>query len=391
MQEIIINKTENLKRIMLLQDGKIVEYYEEKSEHKRLEGNIYLGKIRNILPGIQAAFVDIGEGKNTFIQVKDLMPKQDQTKEKVLPIKNIKEIAKTGMNIIVQVKKDASLSKGARVSTHISLTGKYIVYMPETEIITISQKIEDEAKKTELKENVKKLLPKNSGAIIRTSAENVDIDEIEAEINSLNNEWIKIKKQAEEKSEIQLLYKVESIESKIIKDTISQKITKITVDDDEELLTINKILQNLNKEKSIKLEKVDNALDKYSLETQIEKMGHRKVYLKCGGFITIDKTEALTAIDVNSGKYTGKENQEDTILKVNKEATIEIAKQLRLRDIDGIIIIDYIDMKLEESKKEILELLKKEIKQDRSKIQILEFTKLNLLEITRKHMFSNKI
>ena len=391
MQEIIINKTENLKRIMLLQDGKLVEYYEEKSEYKRLEGNIYLGKIRNILPGIQAAFVDIGEGKNTFIQVKDLMPKQDQTKETTLQIKDIKEIAKPGMNIIVQVKKDASLSKGARVSTHISLTGKYIVFMPETDIITISQKIENEEKKIKLKEEVQKLLPKNTGAIIRTSAENVDINEIEDEINSLNNEWNKIKKHATENNEIQLLYKVESIESKIIKDTLSQEISKITVDDEEELNAINKILENLKQEKNIKLEKVANALDKYSLETQIEKMGHRKVYLKCGGFITIDKTEALTAIDVNSGKYTGKENQEATILKVNEEATIEIAKQLRLRDIDGIIIIDYIDMKLEESKKEILELLKKEIKQDRSKIQILEFTKLNLLELTRKHMFSNKI
>ena len=391
MQEIIINKTENLKKIMLLQDGKLVEYYEEKSEYKRLEGNIYLGKIRNILPGIQAAFVDIGEGKNTFIQVKDLMPKQDQTKETTVQIKDIKEIAKPGMNIIVQVKKDASLSKGARVSTHISLTGKYIVFMPETDIITISKKIENEEKKIKLKEEVQKLLPKNTGAIIRTSAENVDINEIEDEINSLNNEWNKIKKHATENNEIQLLYKVESIESKIIKDTLSQEISKITVDDEEELNAINKILENLKQEKNIKLEKVENALDKYSLETQIEKMGHRKVYLKCGGFITIDKTEALTAIDVNSGKYTGKENQEATILKVNEEATIEIAKQLRLRDIDGIIIIDYIDMKLEESKKEILELLKKEIKQDRSKIQILEFTKLNLLELTRKHMFSNKI
>ena len=391
MQEIIINKTENLKRIMLLQDGKLVEYYEEKSEYKRLEGNIYLGKIRNILPGIQAAFVDIGEGKNTFIQVKDLMPKQDQTKETTVQIKDIKEIVKPGMNIIVQVKKDASLSKGARVSTHISLTGKYIVFMPETDIITISKKIENEEKKIKLKEEVQKLLPKNTGAIIRTSAENVDINEIEDEINSLNNEWNKIKKHATENNEIQLLYKVESIESKIIKDTLSQEISKITVDDEEELNAINKILENLKQEKNIKLEKVENALDKYSLGTQIEKMGHRKVYLKCGGFITIDKTEALTAIDVNSGKYTGKENQEATILKVNKEATIEIAKQLRLRDIDGIIIIDYIDMKLEESKKEIQELLTKALKQDRSKIQILEFTKLNVLELTIKHIFSNKI
>ena len=389
MQEIIINKTEDLKRVMLLDQGKLVEYYEEKDAHKRLEGNIYIGKIRRVLPGMQAAFIDIGKGKNTFIQVKDLMPKQDQTKNTKIEIKDIKEIAKVGMNVIVQVKKDANHQKGARVSTHISIPGEYLVYMPDTDFITISQKIEEEEKKQELKEFVRKILPQGTGAIIRTSALTVDKQIIENEIKLLTEKWENIKKQAETSEKVQLLYKSEDVTTKIIKGTISQKISKITVDSEEDLVLVQETLSNMQVKNNIKLEKVANSLSKYSLETQIERLGQRKIWLKCGGFITIDKTEALTAIDVNSGKYTGKENQEETIFTVNKEATEEIAKQLRLRDLDGIIIIDYIDMKQEESKQKILEILKQNIKKDRSKIQILEFTKLNLLEITRKHMFSN--
>lgn len=170
MQEIIISKKGKNKLIMLVEDGKMVEHYKENEEHLRLEGNIYLGIIRNILPGMQAAFVDIGEGKNTFIQVKDLLKKQDETKETQIEEKNIKEIAKIGMPVIVQVKKDANNKKGAKVSTHISLPGKYIVYMPETDFITISQKINDEEKKLELKAELKEVLPKGAGAIVRTSA-----------------------------------------------------------------------------------------------------------------------------------------------------------------------------------------------------------------------------
>ena len=389
MQEIIINKTEELKRVMLLEEGKLVEYYEEKDTHSRLEGNIYLGKIRRVLPGMQAAFIDIGKGKNTFIQVKDLMPKQDQTKNIKIEPKDIKEIAKVGMNVIVQVKKDANHQKGARVSTHISIPGEYIVFMPDTDFITISQKIEDSAKKQELKEFVKTILPQGTGAIIRTSALIVDNKILEKEMKHLTEKWESIKKQAKDAQDIQLLYKSEDVISKIIKGTLSQKISKITVDSEEELCLVKEILANMQVSKNIKIEKIENSLSKYSLETQIEKLSQRKIWLKCGGFITIDKTEALTAIDVNSGKYTGKENQEETVFTVNKEATEEIAKQLRLRDIDGIIIIDYIDMKQDESKEKIIEILKQNIKKDRSKIQILEFTKLNLLEITRKHMFSN--
>ena len=261
--------------------------------------------------------------------------------------------------------------------------------MPDTDFITISQKIEDSAKKQELKEFVKTILPQGTGAIIRTSALIVDNKILEKEMKHLTEKWESIKKQAKDAQDIQLLYKSEDVISKIIKGTLSQKISKITVDSEEELCLVKEILANMQVSKNIKIEKIENSLSKYSLETQIEKLSQRKIWLKCGGFITIDKTEALTAIDVNSGKYTGKENQEETVFTVNKEATEEIAKQLRLRDIDGIIIIDYIDMKQDESKEKIIEILKQNIKKDRSKIQILEFTKLNLLEITRKHMFSN--
>ena len=390
MQEIIVSRQADEKIIMLVEDGNIIEHYRENEETARLEGNIYLGKIRNILPGIQAAFVDIGKGKNTFIQVKDLLKKVDETKGNKVEIEDISKVAKVGMNIIVQVKKDANHKKGARVSTHISLTGKYLVYMPETDIITVSQKIEDENKKSKLKEMIKEILPPNSGAIIRTSAINIDKSKIKKEIDNLDKKWKEIKEKAKE-NKICELYKSEGILEKIIQGTLSQGIQKIIVDTKEDYEAASKLILENEEYSKIKIEKVEDSTEKYTLKKQLENVNNRKIWLKCGGFITIDKTEALTAIDVNSGKYIGKSNPEQTIYTVNKEATEEIAKQLRLRDIDGIIIIDYIDMQNEETKEKIKEVLKECLKKDRSKTQILEFTKLNLLEITRKHMFSNII
>ena len=389
MQEIIITNKENNKRIMLVENGQMIEQYEDNNKHLRLEGNIYLGKIRNILPGMQAAFVDIGEGKNTFIQVKDLLKKEDETKGNTQQIKDIREVAKIGMNVIVQVKKDANHKKGARVSTHINLPGKYMVYMPETDFITISQKITEESKKQYLKQYLKQILPQGSGAILRTSANIATCKQLKQEAEELEEKWQEIKSKAHSNNQIGKLYESENIIEKLIQDTISQKIEKITVDTEEDYEEITQIIKKHQECSNIKLEKVSDSTEKYTLKKQIEQLENRKIWLKCGGFITIDKTEALTAIDVNSGKYTGKMSQEQTIYTVNKEATEEIAKQLRLRDIDGIIIIDYIDMQKEESREKIKELLKENLKKDRSKTQILEFTKLNLLELTRKHIFSN--
>ena len=286
-------------------------------------------------------------------------------------------------------KKDSDEIKGARVSTHISLPGKYIVLMPNTSIITISQKIENEEKKKELKSLIKDMLPANFGAIVRTSAENVSINEIKNDLEELLKIWNKINKEFDNCSNNpKLIWESENIVEKIITDLSGKNLYQITTNSKEEFDSLSKNYK-LDGKIKVLLDTKNNLLEKYELKKQLEKLQERKIWLNCGGFITIDKTEALTAIDVNTGKFTGKKDLETTLFKVNKEASIEIAKQLRLRDIGGIIIIDYIDMKEEENKKKIVELLKEELKKDRAKTQVEGFTKLNLMEMTRKHICSH--
>ena len=338
---------------------------------------------------MQAAFVNIGVEKNTFIHVQDIVPKVDITKEECRTV-NIKDVIKPNMPIIIQVKRDSINKKGARVSSHISLPGRFIVLMPNVPFVTISQKIENNNEKNRLLNIVEKTLPKNFGAIIRTSAENKNEDEINNDINSLIVKWNEIFENAKNESEApKILYKSNSITKKILIDLIDKKIDRIIVNKENLKNEINEILNNLKINNLPEIILEENIISKFCLEKQIEDIEKRKIWLKCGGFITIDKTEALIAIDVNSGKYVGKETLEKTVFNVNKEATIEIVKQLRLRDLEGIIIIDYIDMKSEENKKKILEILNENLKFDRSKTQVLGFTKLNLLEMTRKHMYSN--
>lgn len=391
MKEIFINKENNNTTIAILEDGKLIERYEEMEKRAYLEENIYLGVVKNTLPGMQAAFVDIGANKNTFIHLKDVLPKVDITKEKEDINMNITSVIKNGQKLLVQVKRDATSIKGAKVSTHISIPSKYIVLMPENEIITASQKLTDEEKKR-LIEIVKSVIPPNYGLIIRTSSEGKSKEEIQDDINATIKVWEKIKEKAkkmQDKAPI-LIAEGNGFIKKMIIDLIDKNIDKIIVNDKKEFEVVNNIINDVGEKIKIELRENEEILDTYSIKEQIEKSKQRKIYLNCGGFITIDKTEALTAIDVNSGKYTGKKDLEETILKVNNEATIEIAKQLRMRDIGGVIVIDYIDMNTEEDKKKIEELLKDELKKDRSKTQVVGFSKLNLLEMTRKHIRSEE-
>ena len=395
MQELLINVEDNRKRILLLENGNLIEQYEEQPDKERIEGNIYLGIVKDVLPGMQAAFVDIGEEKNTFIHIRDVIKKvSDQTgnKNEDFTKYNIKDYLRVGMPILVQVKKDSTNKKGARISTHLSIPGRFAVIMPEEKFVTLSQKIDNKEERDRLKNIISKNLPKNFGAIVRTSAENKTENDIVEDITKTINSYKKIKELFEKEKDAnnlkpQLVFKSEDIIQKMVTDLMDQDLYRIITNSDEVYKTIEKRLKNENKE--IKLEKQNNLLKMYNIEKQLEELGQRKIWLKCGGFITIDKTEALTAIDVNSGKYTGKKDLEETIFTVNKEATIEIARQLRLRDIGGIIIIDYIDMKEENNEKKIIELFEKQLKKDRSKTQIVGFSKLNLLEMTRKHVFSN--
>ena len=393
MTEIFIRKNKDKKEIALVENGILVEYYKEDNKQNRKEGNIYIGIVKDIIEGMQSAFVNIGTEKNSFIHLKDVLPKVDETKEKVDTSINIKDVLKPNQKILVQVKKDSNEKKGARVSTHINLPSKYIVLMPNTNIVTISQKIVNKQEQERLIKLVKENLSPNNGAIIRTSAEGKEKEVIE-DIKKIEDKWNKITKinVNPNNNKPKLLYKSEDILEKILLDLVENKIGKIVVNDKKEEEEIKKTLEESPEYKNIivDLKENGNIFDTYDIEKQIEKSKNRKVWLKCGGFITIDKTEALTAIDVNTGKYTGNKNLEQTIFKVNKEATIEIAKQIRLRDTGGIIIIDYIDMGNIEDKDKIVELLKEELKKDRTKTQVEGFTKLDLMEMTRKHICSHK-
>ena len=400
MREILVNVDEqNNKTIVVVENGKLIEKYQENYGEERLEGNIYLGKVENVLLGMQAAFVDIGKEKNTFIHIRDIIPKaSNETGNKNEPLNkhNIKNYIKTGMPILVQIKKDATSKKGARVSTHINLSGRYAVLMPNSNFITISKKIEKETEKNRLLKIVKEIVPQNYGIIIRTSAKEKSEEEIKRDINNLIITWQEIvnKYEKAKKQTIftpQLIYKNQGIIEKLIIDLIDQDLSKVIVNDEKTYENIKKVLEKIALETDVKVElkKEKNILNIYEIQEQLEKANNRKIWLKCGGFITIDKTEALTAIDVNSGKYVGTKDLEKTIFTVNKEATIEITKQIRLRDIGGIIIIDYIDMENKEDKAKILEILEENLKKDRSKTQVIGFTPLDLLEMTRKHMWSN--
>ncbi len=392
MTELFIQKNGINKQIALIENEKLVEYYEEDENTNRREGNIYIGIVRDVIKGMQSAFVDIGTEKNSFIHLKDILPKIDETKEKYDDNIKVSDIIKQNQKILVQVKKDSNEKKGARVSTHINLPSKYLVFMPNTDIITVSQKIEDEEEQKRLVKLVRDNLSAGNGAIIRTSAKGKE-KEIIDDIKNIENKWNEIIQTSinPKLNKAKLLYKSENIIEKILLDLSTKGIDRIVVNNKQEYEEIAKFIKNNTEHQNVKIE-INNRdiLEIYDLNKQIEKSQNRKVWLKCGGFITIDKTEALTAIDVNTGKFTGKEDLQETIFKVNKEATIEIAKQLRLRDCGGIIIIDYIDMQKEEDKQSIEKLLKEELKKDRTKTQVEGFTRLDLMEMTRKHICSHK-
>jgi len=389
LKEIFINKVENISKIVLIENGNVIEKYEEDDRKKRLEGKVYLGKVQNVLQGMQAAFIDIGEDKNTFIHLKDILPKVNIAKNpNVEQEKNIKKLVKQGDKILIQVKRDSGHIKGAKVSTHISLPSRYFVLMPDIDIRTISQKIEAEDERGRLNKIVDEILPKGFGVIIRTSALKKNKEELEKDLNSVISIWKDIEeKRKDENGNIpKVVYEGQTFIEKLLIDLVDKDIERIVVNDEKNYDEVNRVIQGLKEEVKIELRKKENIFDIYDIEEQLEKSEQRKIWLRCGGFITIDKTEALTAIDVNSGKYIGSKDLEQTVFKVNKEASEEIAKQLRLRDIGGIIIIDYIDMQSDEHKEKIIQVLEENFKKDRSKTQIVGFSKLNLLEMTRKHM-----
>ena len=396
-----INKNEDGSNLIaLVENGKLIEKYDDDESIKANEGNIYCGIVRDLLPGMQSAFIDIGEDKNAFIHIKDVIPKVSNVtgnKDENLEKYKIKDYLKVNMPVLVQVKKSEENLKGARVSTHISITGRLSVLMINVDFITISQKIENKEERARLKKLASEILSElneNSkyGLILRTSAEGKEKAEIEKDVADLIEIWKKIKASYNENlkdKRPQLIFQNYDVISKFLVSVLETDVDRVIVNSKNTCETILEYLKKIGKENvEVVLNKNEDLTQMHDIAGQIEEMKERKIWLKCGGFITIDKTEALTAIDINSGKFTGKKNssKENTIYKVNQEATVEIAKQLRLRNISGIIVIDYIDMEEEQDRKNIMNLLDKELKKDRSKTQIMGFTKLDLLEMTRKKL-----
>ena len=398
MKEIIINKNKDGSNLIaLVENGRLIEKYDEEKEKNAFEGNIYCGIIRDILPAMQSAFIDIGENKNAFIHIKDIIPKVSNitgNKEENLEKYKINDYLKIKEPILVQIKKDQENQKGARISKHISLTGRLCVLMVNVNFITVSQKIENVEEHNRLKTIARKILSEiktneQYGLILRTAAENKQEDEIKEEVEKLMQLWGKIQKsycEASKNGKPQLIFQNYDVISKFLTSVLDTNIDRVIVNDADLYELIKNYINSINKQKIELVLREEDLTNIHELNKQIEEMSQRKIWLKCGGFITIDKTEALTAIDINSGKFTGKKNssKENTICKVNQEATIEIAKQLRLRNISGIIVIDYIDMEDDADRKNIIKLLNDELKKDRSKTQVMGFTKLDLLEMTRK-------
>lgn len=399
MLELFINKKEDEKQILLTEEGKLIEYYSSKNIENRNEGNIFIGIVKDILVGMNAAFVDIGTEKNSYIQAKDIIPQLDEKKAENKEKRaeqdkiDIRKIIKPNQRLLVQVRKDSNELKGARITTHITIPSKYIVFMPNTDIITISQKIINKQEQERLLKIVKENIGAGNGAVIRTSAIGKE-QEIIDDIKRVKVQWEKIKQEFQSSAETKpkILYKSPSILQKMLIDLPSRDIETIISNDKKELDDVKKFVSEDKELKDVefKLVPTKKLESTYDLNSQVEKIEKRKIWLKCGGFITIDPTEALTAIDVNTGKYTEGKNLNDIIYKVNEQATHEIAKQIRLRDIGGIIIIDYIDMFRKGDKEKIQETLEEILKEDRAKTQVEGFTKLNLMEMTRKHICSHK-
>ncbi|CCQ92616.1 Ribonuclease, Rne/Rng family [[Clostridium] ultunense Esp] len=383
MNYIFIDSKDDIEIIGLVEDNSLVEIYIDEKDCRKQAGNIYRGRVVNVLPGMEAAFIDIGEGRNAYLYVKNALPKDMINNNGKI---NIEDIVKNGEEIIVQVLKEASESKGAKVTTHITLPGRFVVLTPFSSKINTSRKINHDEEIERLKQIGKDMQKDNMGLIFRTKAFGVEKELLIDEYNMLINIFKKIKREKNFLPCPKLIYKEMDLSHQIIRDVFSYKIHRIVLNDREKydsLLSFQEIMFPRLEEK-IFFDKDFNVFSQENIMKEIQTALERKVALKSGGYIVIDETEALTAIDVNTGKFTGSKSLEDTVVKTNLEAVEEISKQIRLRDIGGIIIIDFIDMKENKDISLVLNKLQEALSSDRNKANIIDITKLGLVELTRK-------
>ncbi len=392
INEIIVDVNVGEIRVGILEDKELAEIHIERTNHQGLVGNIYRGMVSSVLPGMQAAFIDIGYEKNAFLYVGDAIPQKEYSDDEVEVYRdysgyNIADILKVGQEITVQVIKEPIGTKGPRVSTHITLPGRNLVLLPNADYIGISRRIENENERQKLKKIAEKLKPENMGLIVRTVSEGKEEIDFIDDVSFLTKLWAKIKQSESNGPVPRCIHKDFNLIYRSVRDLFTWNIDKFIINDEKEYFKVLELVEMLSPvlKNRVELFSKDYAIfDYYQIETKIERALAKKVWLKCGGYIIIDKTEALTVIDVNTGKFVGDNNLEDTVLKTNIEATKEIAKQLRLRDIGGIVIIDFIDMSHPEHQQMVLDSLKQSLKSDRTKTIVVGMTGLGLVEMTRK-------
>lgn len=403
-KQILISETSKETRIAILEDDELVEFFVEKPERNRMVGNIYKGKVENVIDAIQAAFVDIGFHYNAFLPFSEMddpanvsamiesIVRDDNAKETTRPRRKKPQPSsvsglKTGQDILVQIIKEPFAKKGPRVTTDLSIPGRFLVLVPNEEYVGISKKITRREEKKRLRKIVHDLKPKNFGFIIRTVAENQDKKSLKNDLDDLIGKWAELEANVKVEPAPACVYRDMEITSMVIRDLLTPDIDQIIVDSKSLYRKLHNYIKSVSPQfvKKISHHSSRNPLfTEYNVEKEFEKSLNKKVWLKSGGFIVIEHTEAMTTVDVNSGKFIGKKDHEKNSLKINLQATKEIARQLRLRDIGGLIVIDYIDMEEEENRKKVFQDLKRALYQDRAKVALSPISNFGLLEMTRQ-------
>lgn len=388
-KEIIVNVGTRETRVALIDGGKLVELHVEREE--QVAGSIYKCKVANVLPGMDAAFVDIGLERNAFLYAGDVLPEAGDefpaAKKDAAKNLKIKDLLKVNQELMVQVVKAPRGTKGARVSTRVSLPGRYLVLMPDADNIGISRKIEDKNERDRLKKIADKIKQPGFGFIVRTEAEGRNEKELAADLDVLLRMWRQIQERSKTVSAPGLIHQDLSLIYRTIRDVFGSDVHKMFIDspaDHKKALELATLISPRQKSRIVLYDEPEPIFEHFSIENELDRLLKRKVWLRSGGHLTIDQTEALTTIDVNTGKFIGSTSLSETILKTNQEAAIETARQLRLRDIGGIIIIDFIDMSSSKDRNHVVGVLEKAFKKDRTRTKISHISPLGLIEMTRK-------
>lgn len=396
--ELIINVTFNEKRIAFLENGVLIEFFIEKKDNNSMVGSIYKGKVVRIVPGMDAAFIDIGLEKSAFLYVGDIILDRlmyEEFEDSGSPVElgeRIEGVLEDGQELIVQVSREPIGQKGTRVTSKITLPGRLLVLMPATDHIGVSRRIEQEDERKRLAALLKEICPKGYGLIARTASEGKTSDEIESDLSFLRRIWESIQEKAKNVRAPSILHQDLGIIFRVIRDLHSHNLKKIIVDDPFVYKNIEVFIKEYLPEERCEVEcfeEKDPIFEVFGIEMEITKLLQKKIWLKSGGYIVLDYTEALTVIDVNTGRYLGKKDLEDTILRTNLEAVKEIAYQIRLRNIGGIIIVDFIDMERKESRETVFQALVEVLKKDRIKTFVYPISEIGLVQITRKRTRHN--